>query len=106
MDDFTCVILLNETRKEALYIPEEDVTKEDATEKDAEDDSVYEAFHLTKYLKPYQHLIKSWSFSDIILVYHPKRNISYFTLEKYKELNFITFNKEAHLLMPSECKHV
>ena len=101
MNDFKCVILLNETRKEALYVPEEDITEEAA-----EDDSVYEAFHLTKYLKHYLHLIKSWSFSDIILIYHPKGNISYFTLEKYKELNFITYNKEAHLLMPSECKHL
>lgn len=105
MDDFKCIILLNETRKEALYVPEGDVTEEGAKDvEDVEDDSVYEAFHLTKYLKHYLHLIKSWSFSDIILIYHPKGNISYFTLEKYKELNFITYNKEAHLLMPSDCK--
>ncbi len=77
--------LLNNTWAEAVLIPEEG-------------EEYLDTIHLTTSLKPYQHIIKLWSFTDDILLYQPQNDISYSTLDKYRALNFITYNKEAHLI--------
>jgi hypothetical protein len=82
--------LLNNTRNQAILIPSDDDT--DAEEK------YYNTISLTKTLQPYQHLIKDWAFTDDIMLYQESVSISYTTLGKYQELNFITYNKEAHLI--------
>jgi hypothetical protein len=77
--------LLNNTRNEAILIPNND-------------DPEYNTISLTKTLHPYHHLLKDWQFTDDIELYQELCNISYYVLEKYKALNFITFNKEAHFI--------
>lgn len=83
----TYCFLLNNTRDEAILIPDVE----------GEEEYLY-TINLTKSLRPYQHLIKSWSFTDDILLYQPQNDISYSTLDKYRALNFTTYNKEAHLI--------
>ena len=77
--------LLNNTLAEAILIPEGG-------------EEYLDTIHLTASLKQYQHLIKTWSFTDDILLYQPQNDISYSTLDKYRPLNFTTYNKEAHLI--------
>ena len=80
-------ILLNETRKEAWL----DVNEEMDQEED------YGIIHITRQLKRILKEVPHWSFNDNIMLYATD-TICYFTLDKYKQLNFITYNKEAHLL--------
>jgi len=74
-------ILLNHTRKEALYIVEWF---------DYDD-----GMSITKTIQ--RHGVKEWSFDHDIEVYLYYENLSYAKLENYKELNFVAYNKEANL---------
>jgi len=80
-------ILLNETRKEAWL----DVNEEMDEEED------YRIIHITRQLKRILKEVPHWSFNDNIMLYTTD-TIWYSTLDGYNELNFITYNKEAHLL--------
>ena len=77
--------LLNNTRNEAILFPDEEGPQE------------LDSVNLTAALGSYQHLIKDWSFADNIILYQPY-TIYYTVLDKYKALNFTTYNKEAHLV--------
>ena len=81
-------ILLNETRKEAWL----DVNDEMDEEED------YRIIHITRPLQRILKEVPHWSFNDNIILYTTDI-ISYSTLDGYKELNFITYNKEAYLTL-------
>jgi len=76
-------ILLNKTRKEAFLLSE-----------DSNEEEEYEMKNLSHFLKQIAKL--NWCMDDEILLYETNR-ICYYNLEGYKELNFITYNREAHL---------
>ena len=75
-------ILLNKTRKEAIFIVDEESNND---------------FLHTICLKKYYNFISEWRFIDEILVYEYEQ-IQNDTLFGYNELNFFIYNKEAHLL--------
>ena len=81
-------ILLNKSRKEAFLLSN-----------DSDDEEEYQMVNLTKSIRNYAKTFSSlnWTFEDDIVLWQTD-NISYYILEDYKELNFITYNKEAHLL--------
>lgn len=73
-------ILLNHTRKEALYIVE---------------GVDYDTINITKTIQ--RHVVKDWSFEHNIELYMYYGNLSYSKLENYTELNFVAYNKTADL---------
>jgi hypothetical protein len=81
-------ILLNKTRKEAFLIS-------DGSENEEEEE--YEMTNITKVNKSYTAIFSSlnWTFEDDIVLWETN-TICYHTLQEYHELNFITYNKEAH----------
>lgn len=80
-------ILLNKTRMEALLV----MYDEDEDEYD-----VYPYLYILSLIK-YKDYINDWRITDEIQIYNSIRDISYSILDNYKYLNFITYNKEAHL---------
>ena len=76
-------IMLNESRKEAYLLKDYDTEVE------------FEIKDITYYFTVFSSI--SWTFGDKILLYETN-TISYYKLDGYKELNFITYNKEAHLI--------
>jgi hypothetical protein len=83
-------ILLNRTRKEAFLL---------SNDSDDNDEEEYQMVNLTKSIRNYAKTFSSlnWTFEDDIVLWQTD-NISYYTLDEYKEINFITYNKEAHLV--------
>jgi hypothetical protein len=83
-------ILLNRTRKEAFLL---------SNDSDDNDEEEYQMVNLTKSIRNYAKTFSSlnWTFEDDIVLWQTD-NISYYTLHGYKEINFITYNKEAHLV--------
>ena len=81
-------ILLNKTRKEAFLLCDDDENKEEE----------YEMKNIGKMLRSYTATCASlnWTFEDDMFLWETDR-ISYHILTDYNSLNFITYNKEAHL---------
>lgn len=79
---------------EALLIPE-NVCDHINIDCDCYDSTL---INLTKHLTHFHHLIIDWRFTDDIVIYETDYNISYSILKDYKQLNFVTYNKEAHLI--------
>jgi hypothetical protein len=82
-------ILLNHTRKEALYVVEE---------------SNCDRINITKTIQ--RHKVKDWTFDDDIELFVYPEDLDYSKLNKYTELNFISFNKKANLGVCECCKEL
>jgi len=67
----------------------------DGTVEEEEEEEEYQMKNLSKLLKTIASL--KWDLNDTIVLYETD-TISYYTLEGFNELNFITYNKEAHFI--------
>lgn len=77
-----------------LLLPSESNKNEDA---DDDDDLNFQVKNVSNSYRLYTKLFNTfhWASTDTILLYETDE-IRYYVLADYKELNFITYNKEAH----------